>query len=270
MTLPSTDAVREAIAVARRGPRGQTLDTLVVASEAWLSARAAVTDEMVEAGAAAIDAIIQGTGVANIMTGDQLARAVLTAASPPASGGSAPTKDEADLLRTALVYYCNARHTIVTTELAQSTLAKIEAMLSASPTPPVSGAVDGGEPIEGLSLKIAKDGTWLNFQSKEPKLFASLRLESLADRNGHIIGNAIRQWLNENCSTTKTLALTTSPSPDTFRAGAESMREACASEADDAALAYIKADREYPHETMADFAKCIRALPLPTPEGSKP
>jgi hypothetical protein len=49
--------------------------------------------------------------------------------------------------------------------------------------------------INGLSVKIAPDGVWLNFSTSGQH--AMINLLSIAEERGRITGNAIRQWCNE-------------------------------------------------------------------------
>lgn len=47
----------------------------------------------------------------------------------------------------------------------------------------------------GLTLRIKEDGTWLGFKSGNKQ--ASVRLESMADDRGGIIGAAIHKWCQD-------------------------------------------------------------------------
>jgi hypothetical protein len=47
--------------------------------------------------------------------------------------------------------------------------------------------------MEGLEIKFGDDGTWLSFKASNG-ISSVIRLESLSDASGHIIGTAIQKW----------------------------------------------------------------------------
>ncbi len=47
-----------------------------------------------------------------------------------------------------------------------------------------------------VTVSVGRDGTWLNFSASNGK-FASIRVESLAEKSGGIIGNALLCWCRD-------------------------------------------------------------------------
>jgi hypothetical protein len=104
---------------------------------------------------------------------------------------------EPDALRGALrdiVEFCDDPHG---SEHHETLAVGLSRMLPAARAALSSHATESAAMPAGLDIKFGDDGTWLNLASKEPKLHASIRLESIAERSGHIIGSAINQWCKE-------------------------------------------------------------------------
>ena len=50
-----------------------------------------------------------------------------------------------------------------------------------------------------FTISIGSDGTWLNFSASNGK-FACIRVESLAEKSGHIVGAALLGWCKDRAS----------------------------------------------------------------------